>query len=218
MRLKGLFKRFGRFFWPILENDLEDPKELKTDWIEKNLEKEEDIEKIREMYSLASKIANAERERDESIIRRCTILLGAIGIISSFTLGFGMVILLSSKNVPAFFLLILVFLYILILVYFIKAVHLGLKVIKTKTFYVLGPKDICEIEGVDEAQYLRNMTKQYLEFTEINYRITNERISKYVCGTEFFELGVYSLTAFGILIGLFSICSYFWPNIRSLFE
>lgn len=218
MSLKDIFRKSGRFIWPTFENNLEDPEEVKTDWIAKNLEKEEDIEKIREMYRLAAKIANAEHERDESIIRRCTTLLGATGVISAFILGFGMVILLGSKNFPALILLILAFLYILILGYFFKAAHLGLKVIGTKKFYVLGPKDICEIEGVDEAQYLRNMTRQYLEFTEINYRITNERISNYACGREFFALGIYSLTVFGILIGLFSIYDYLWPNIRLLFE
>ncbi len=191
--------------WPSPEGEHEQPERVPVCWISEKLQQEVDPGKIESMYNLANMIAAAERERLETASRKTFTLFGATGILSAIALGLGKLLLSDMTCTPTAVVAIICVMYAIILTYFFRAAYFCLLVMDVARFYVIGPKDVCDVQEKTNAEYLKTMTVRLLEHTERNYRVTNQKIDNFATARECFQLGIFMLLVLGMFFAAYSL-------------
>jgi len=201
MPIKHIFKILRDKIWPVMEDEAEDPQKVEVNWISNGIKGIEDKNKINEIYNLAHEIYKAEHERYEGITRKTISIFGATGIISAIVLGLGRFIFMDVSKSSTIIVIIMAILFIIILLYLSRAIHFCLKTMETTTFWIISPREICITNLNNVSEYLKTLSIIILEYTERNYRVTNQKIDKYVLAYEYYKLAIYTLVLLGVFIG-----------------
>lgn len=196
-------EKLKNLIFPLRGSDLEDPAELSLHEIASQISSETDHAKLTKMYEVITQIAASERERDESIVRRSTSFLAAVTILSALVLGFGLPSLIKPIGVPLWAYVIFCILYICILVCFSVSVLSAIRTIETEKFYVVGAEEASKISAATEIEYLKKLLEKMVEYTERNYRVTNNRATRYAYSWQYLSWGIFLLFMFGLLRILF---------------
>ena len=204
LQLRRSLVDLAETFWPVLKGNPENPWEVDVEWICANLRSEKDPGKIEEIYALAKAVAKAEEERNDTITRKTTAVFGATGIISAVVLGLGRFILLDVLPSRPTLVAVISMIYVATLLYLARAVHFSLKALKKAPFWVVSAKDICIGQDKPKADYLKSVAGTLLEYTERNYRVTNDRVDSFEMARKYLRLALWALVAIGVFIAAYS--------------
>jgi len=192
----GILNRVREFFWPLLEPlKKHDFRPLHTEdlTIEEN-----DLDMCRD---LALRYYDSEDDRKKAIESKSTIFISAIGFVIAILLSMATGLLLNPKIQFGFLTSFSILMWVVIVVYFCRAVWFSIRALERQEYHAIGYKDF--MAGGEE--YRRKLIMDIINKTRKNSLTINLKVDNMVMAQEYFKRGIAAAVIYSIVAGVYGL-------------
>jgi len=205
----GFHNKVREFFWPVLDplkkKDFE-PFNVGDLTVEEN-----DLDRC---YDLTLRYYDSENERKKAIESKSTIFIGSIGFVIAILLSMATGLLLNPKIQLGFLTSLSIFMWVVIVVYFCRAVWFSIRALERQEYHTIGHKDY--VAGGKD--YRRKLITDIIDKTRKNSRTINLKVDNMVMAQEYFKRGIVAAVAYSLVAGIYGLIfktSWNWHGFMS---
>lgn len=184
------------FFWPLLEPLKK--KDFDPFKVEELTIKEDDLGTC---YDLTLRYYDSEEERRKTIESKSTIFIGSIGFVIAILLSMATGLLLNPKIQPGFLTCFSVLMWVVIVIYFCRAVWFSIKALERQEYYTIGHKDYVK----EKKNYKRELITDIINKTRKNSRTINLKVDNMVMAQEYFKRGIVVVVFYSLIAGSYGL-------------
>lgn len=196
------------FFWPILEKN----KKLNS---EKFKISKKDITvsntHLDTTLRLTQSCHEAEDKRKSSVESKSIVFIGAVGFIIAILIGITKDLIIKPSMEINSFSLGAIFILLLIVIYFCRAVWFAVKALESKVYSYLVPKEIIN----SSKTYIKDLIVKINNVTAYNFNVNNEKVDNMTMAQKNFKRGIVLVVIYSIYFfcgGIITKC----PNLQKI--
>jgi len=180
------------FFWPVLEPLKK--KDFKLFNVEDLTVEEADLDKC---YDLTLRYYDSENERKKNIESKSTIFVSSIGFVIAILLSMATGLLLNPKIQLGFLTSFSIIMWIVIVVYFCRAVWFSIRALERQEYHTIGHKDYI----TKDKDYWRKLITEIINKTRKNSITINLKVDNMVMAQEYFKRGILAAVVYSFVAG-----------------
>jgi len=192
----GMLNKTREFFWPVLE--LIEKKDFNPINFGDLTVEENDLGIC---YDLTLRFYDSENERKKAIESKSTIFISSIGFVIAILLSMATGLLLNQKIQLGFLTSSSIFMWVVIVVYFCRAVWFSIRALERQEYHTIGHKDFMTW-GKD---YRRKLIIDVINKTRKNSRTINLKVDNMVMAQEYFKRGIVAAVVYSLVAGIYGL-------------
>lgn len=189
-------EKIREFFWPLLE-----PLN-KKDFLPFNVEeltvKEDDLDMC---CDLTLRYYDSENERIKAIESKSTIFISCVGFVIAILLSMATGLLINPNISSGFLASFSVFMWVVIVIYFCRAVWFSIRALERQDYHMIGHKDY--VAGGKD--YRRMFITEIINKTRRNSPIINLKVDNMVMAQEYFKRGIVAAAMYALIAGAYGL-------------
>lgn len=191
-----LTKEIREFFWPLLA-----PLKKKNFVPFKVEDLTANKNYLNTCYDLTLRYYNSENERKNTIESKSTIFIGSIGFVIAILLSMATGLLLNPKIQVSFLTSFSVIMWIVIVIYFCRAVWFSIKALERQKYHTIGYKDYTK----KKINYMKELITDIINTTRKNSTTINLKVDNMVMAQEYFKRGIIAIILYTLVAGMYGL-------------
>lgn len=192
----GIINNLRYLLWPFPEQPTNRSSEI---FKAENLTVEEND--LDTCYDLALRYYDSEEERRKTIESKSTIFIGTIGFVIAILLNMATSLLLNSKVQLGFLTCFSIFMWVVIIIYFCRAVWFSISVLERRQYHAIGDDDFV----MGRKDYKKTLITEIINKTRKNSHVINLKVDNMVLAQEYFKRGIVAVVVYSLVAGILGI-------------
>lgn len=189
-------ERAREFIWPLLEP-------LKKDEFVALAANDVTVndDGLKMCYDLTLRYYDSENERAKTIESKSVIFIGSIGFVITILLSMSTGLLLNPKIQLGFLTSFSVLMWVIIVIYFCRAVWFSIKALERQEYHSIGHKDFVK----EKKNYMKELITDIINKTRKNSITINLKVDNMAMAQEYFKRGIIAVALYSLIAGVYGI-------------
>lgn len=188
--MAGLLKEIREFFWPILEGEVEPPKEIKA---EECKYKDEDLDNL---FKIAKDYQTSEDNRRKEVESKASVFIGTFAVATTIMLSLAKDFINNAGSALSFLNIILV---VITIIYLCRAITFSIRCLSRKKYKVVGFPEYL-LSDADANDKKKRMLLELVNAVRANQNTINEKVDNMVMAQHYFQRAVVCVGIMTVLL------------------